>query len=102
MARALDEIGPAIDLVTRLSIRREGLSVHIKQLPKAEPPSDVVGEGELMRRRLMLHCRQGIEIGLKVDEILIGYALIRGVGKRRIEVRAIGSYSALHRVDEVE
>jgi len=77
-------------------------SIHIKKLPEAEPPPDSVGEGQFMRRRRVFHRRQGIEIGLEVDEVLISHALIGCVRKRRIEVNSTRCDSALHRVDEVE
>ena len=60
------------------------------------------GKRELVRRHLVLHRRQAVEIGLEVDQVLKAHALVRGVGKRRIEILAVGCHAALHRVDEVE
>src|SRR6476646_1336641 len=102
MAEPVHEIGPTIDLGALLRIWREGFAIHIEQLPKPDRSPDIVGEGQLVRGHRVFHCRQGIEIRLEVDEVLIGHALIGCVRERGIEVHAARSDSPLHGVDEVE
>src|SRR4249920_2118037 len=55
-----------------------------------------------MWRHLTLHRRQRVEIGLEVDEILIGHALVRIIGKRRIKMLAPRRDAHLHGVDEID
>ncbi len=74
----------------------------MKAIEEAEPAPNVEGKAYVGWRHVAPYRRQAVEIGLEVDEILIGHVLVGRVRKGRIKIGPVGCHAAFHRGDEVE
>lgn len=60
------------------------------------------GKARIVLGDLALNRRQAVETGLEVDQVLEAHALVRRVGKGRVEMLSSRRHAKLQGIDEVE
>src|SRR5262252_10553688 len=101
MARAVDQISAAIPRRRFGGVGLELLAVEEKKFPASEHRAELEIERQVVVARLALHRRQRLEIGKQIAHVLEPHALVRGVGKGRIVMTAVGRGPLPHGGDEI-
>src|SRR5262249_34014679 len=88
MAKSVDEIGAAIPRRRMPGICSKWLAVQKQPFPDSDRTANVERKWQLMGAHSPLHRRERHEVGEEIADVLYLRALIGGVGKRRIVMRA--------------